>query len=383
MTTFATARTALETHTDPYRRCLAALRAVTASNPELTDKQLLAVVKAAAAGDRDVTALLRRPATRTAMTTRIRQAEPALVGVAAARRLVGAAVVNHPSLSPAAVVKARVAGSLVGDRILRVSDSVWGPATNRQQWRSIWLTGPDLGLALGLSKQTAVSQLRAADAATISIVKVDAGVGFRVTSVPARGSAKAAAGAHPITVAALAAWEPERDLLAAVIASVEHPIWGYALGHRLWASWIDVVAGTLGTRAERNWRRKLTAAGINPDCAPGDVLAMLDLLAAESAATARRAEAEQLREQQRTARGEEMALAKRLGSNVSALMTGCPDPDADLADREAWLAGAIELAEPAPADVRPMLRRLLAARLRRRGYGDVASRIAGLIAPDV
>lgn len=104
---------------------------------------------------------------------------------------------------------------------------------------------------------------------------------------------------------------------------------------------------------------------------------MLDRLADETGASFR-ARAAAARAEAARARATNLALARWLGRKVAALMAGCPSPGTERDTREAWPAGAIELAADAQADVR----RLLASRPRRRGNGDLAPRIPALIAPE-
>jgi hypothetical protein len=234
-----------------------------------------------------------------------------------------------------------------------------------KRWDTALVTYPKLAVHLGCSAPRARAALRrAVDDSMLSVVSERPGGGKRVR-IPSRltPDAELVAWAHPETVAAVASWRagdplPE-DPTAAVISSVLHPAWGYGEwvdgrsgkpvdGWDVWVVTLAMVSGAdpieLTGFAGRSARRVARIAGDFGLGFGGDELArILDQVAADSAAVARRGEAEGAR--RRAAKERAAAVAEhRVSRHVHALVGAIGELPGDIDSRRAWTAAAVEWA---------------------------------------
>jgi hypothetical protein len=273
-----------------------------------------------------------------------------------------------------------------------------------KRWDTALVTHPRLAVQLGCSTPRARSALlRAVDDSILSVVSERPGGGRRVR-IPSRltPDAELVAWAHPETVAAVASWRdgdplPE-DPTAAVICSVGHPAWAYGEwvdggsgkpvdGWDLWSIVLATVAGgdpaELTGLAGRSARRLARIAGGYELGWGGDELTrVLDRLAADSDAEARRDEAEQARRRAAVERAEAVA-AHRVGRHVDALVAAVGELPEDLEGRKAWTSAAVEWAPGRvirPASDQPAVVAVTAARLVDAGVAQTrAERVAEAI----
>jgi hypothetical protein len=234
-----------------------------------------------------------------------------------------------------------------------------------KRWDTALVTHPRLAVQLGCSAPRArAALLRAVELSVLAIVSERPGGGKRVR-IPSRltPEAELVAWAHPESVAAVASWRagdplPE-DPTAAVICSAGHPAWAYGDwvdgrsgkrvdGWLLWAVVLATVAGAdpaeLTGLADRSARRIARIAGDYGLGWGGDELTrVLDQVAADSNAEARRGEAEEARRKAAKERAEAVG-AHRVQRHVHALVAAVGELPDDIEGRKGWTASAIDWA---------------------------------------
>lgn len=276
---------------------------------------------------------------------------------------------------------------------------------DERRWSTALVTHPKLAVGLGCSAPRARTALRrAVDDRMLSVVSERPGGGRRVR-LPGRltPTAELVGWSHPETVAAVGSWRagdplPE-DPAAAVICSVGgHPAWGYGDwvdprsgkavdGWDLWAVSLALVSGSDPAAAtgmsERSAGRLARIAGDYGLGWGGDELArVLDQVAADSGAVARRGEAEEARRRAAEKRAEAVA-EHRVTRHVQALVDAVGELPDDLEGRKAWTTSAVDWAASRlirPASDRPAVIAATAAMFVAAGVEPArANRIASAI----